>query len=215
MIKKDISDYWSLLANYHFTVVGWKCHKAKWCGHTVAEIRKKLKIPYVVVFNGSVIYFDKSDISKRVFDKTKHYYKNKKEIISRSVDCGNLLRKNQLKIQYSDEPIFGSAMGYYRLEPFPPNIPIKSRLKQLIQLLKFEPRMMQLMSCTDKWQGPKYKKYVIDILKGKCILMGEDGHRRSPTILHFYGVLHPRNIYVREVNKLRKHFGLQEFGIEN
>lgn len=191
MVKNDISFFWNALSGYNFTVVGGECRKGPWYGKEMKEIIAKIGIPYMVAFTGAFIYFDKAEITAKVFEKAYEYYKNHKDTVSVPVDCGRLGRKEQ----YSDEPFFGVAMGFYNLKPIP-------------DVFQFKPQIRQPILSSDKFSRFKYKIYKVDCLKGSCVLVGEDWHRRSPTILHFYGEPEPSYIYIREANRLRRHYGL-------
>ena len=139
LIKNDVSYFWKKLNNYHFTVVGWKCYnQAKFGGtnrKTVSELRAITGVPYVVVFTGSLIYFNKSETSKKVFEKAYEYYKEKKDILSRTVTLQGFSISERKISQYDEQPFFGIAMGFFNLEPFPPRLPDKSLKSLLLRIL--------------------------------------------------------------------------------
>ena len=210
LIKNDVSYFWKKLNNYHFTVVGWECYnQAKFGGRTVSEIRAITVVPYVVVFTGSLIYFNKSETSKKVFEKAYEYYKERKDILSRARAHGGLVESERNILQYDDQPFFGIAMGFFNLEPFPPRLPDKSLKSLLLRILKGYPRAKEFMLSTKHpRQAEQYNEYNINIAKKNCVLIDKNNRRKSPTILHFYGNLHPREMYVRESNELRRIFKL-------
>ena len=70
LMIKNPNPAWKLVAGRHFIVQGRTEHfEGKWAGRTEKEIMEKFEIPYVIRYNGGLVYFDKSVDSINVFKK--------------------------------------------------------------------------------------------------------------------------------------------------
>jgi len=184
MIKKDINTIWKKLKKYNFTVMGEKLKEGEKCFLDIKKMRDKFRIPYLVDFNAGVMYFDKSNISMKVFKKSREYYDNKKKIL------GSPFREGL----YADEPFISAAMAKYELEPFP------YAFRHIIKIRQW-------------WVCAHGKLKEIDIFKENFCLDVGAGHTEHPIIVSFPGLgdkpsLNFSNVYADCSNKLRSFFSM-------
>jgi hypothetical protein len=109
LMRPNMFAYWELLNGQYFNMTGDKCVTGHWYSRDVAEIVRKFKLPYMVMMNSGVFYFEKSIRAKRVFDRAIELFRLYKEELS-AIHRGR-------PGQFADEPIFGVVMGEQRLEP--------------------------------------------------------------------------------------------------
>jgi len=84
-----------------------------------AELCALMKVPYLSVFNAGVIYFDKSDAARAVFDRVKELHAGpQRDAISYSYKHAG---------EYADEPFFAVALAMLGIPPLEP--PLTSRLQ--------------------------------------------------------------------------------------
>ncbi|SFL03043.1 hypothetical protein [Methylorubrum salsuginis] len=108
LAKKDIDAIWDKLRGSPFSFVGKKTTSGFWRVN-IDNIISTLGIEFVAEGNCGVYYFEKSEMSQKVFISMRELFSNHKEIIT-TIHHGK---------GYSIEPIFGSACGIHNIEPFP------------------------------------------------------------------------------------------------
>jgi hypothetical protein len=84
-----------------------------------AELCRLFGVPFVTVFNAGVIYFERSDASKAVFERVREIYSGPhRDTVSYSYKHAG---------EYADEPFFGVALATLGIAPFEP--PLTQRLQ--------------------------------------------------------------------------------------
>ncbi len=155
LIKNDIDFFWNELKKYHFTVQGTKKIEGSWGPIEIKSYISKMHLPYLYITNSGIMYFDKSEISKKVFNKMNYYYAYERDKVS--------WQFKGVAGQYQDEPIISTAMAYYKIEAFPWKIDGNSLMSSSLES----------------------EDYKIDIFKGTCSFTKRKTIKVSPTICHF------------------------------
>jgi len=196
LMKKGINFIWKKLDEHHFTVYGHKVTEGtygrSWLrngGVDINHIIKKFNIPYVVSCNGGLIYFDKSETAAKAFRVFNELHK-----AAREGSLPDIELMDREPGQYAEEILLQITMGMLRLEPFP--IIVNSLFRNYQWF------------CAAQYA----LDYKMDVMKGICRYRFKGAsHYESPIIAHFCR-LRPHKvhteIYIREANKLRQHFGL-------
>ena len=141
-----------------------------------AELCALLNLPYITVFNAGVMYFERTDASKAVFDRVMEFYEgpHREAIGYRYKHPG----------EYADEPFFGTALASLGIEPFQP--PATHRLQVTT------PNMLEATFDIDLGH--------LSVVKPPP---GKKQHLWSGVLCHFCG-LAPIETYFSLANKLRK-----------
>ena len=177
MVLDDIGRHWRRCAGY-FSMTGDKKTAGRWYGLDIAEICAKFGAPYVVEMNSGVFAFDKSAAAARFFDHLHALFADHREALS-SIHQGRAG-------QYADEPLFGTAMGQFNLEPVdgPPGEGSWMVSTWRARNCLFDPA--RNISRIDKPRGYYWN----------CPILPKGWVRHSPTIAHFIG-LRPERPYRR------------------
>ncbi len=124
LFSPRIEFFWRKYRGQAFAVEGHKQSKGPAFGCSLGvkdagELCRLFDLPYITVFNAGVIYFEKTDASKAVFDKTRAIYNGPhREAVSYGY---------KHKGEYNDEPFFGVALASLGIPPFEP--PLTNRLQ--------------------------------------------------------------------------------------
>lgn len=176
LVKNDIGRYWQRLAGTPFTMTGTKRSAGRWNNLDFAGTCAFFGIPYVVQMNSGVFYFEKGRDSDRFFETLHALYRDHRDSLS-NIHQGRAG-------QYADEPLFGTAMGMFGIEPFSGFDDGGSWMITTWRARRCAFRPEANLSRIDKPTG-----YWFDLP-----LVAKGWVRHSPTIAHFIG-LKPRPLY--------------------
>ncbi|MTJ83675.1 MAG: hypothetical protein F8N37_22030 [Telmatospirillum sp.] len=109
LAKADIDRHWRAASKSYFGMTGDKCTSGVWNDMSIEKTCRDFNIPYVVRMNSGVFYFRKCPESKAFFDRLDVLYRNHRD------DLSNIHQGRAG--QYADEPLFGTAMGEFRIDP--------------------------------------------------------------------------------------------------
>ena len=124
LFSPRIEFFWRKYRGQAFAVEGHKQSKGPAFGCSLGvkdagELCQLFGLPAITVFNAGVIYFEKTDASKAVFEKTLAIYNGPhREAVSYGY---------KHKGEYNDEPFFGVALALLGIDPFEP--PLTNRLQ--------------------------------------------------------------------------------------
>jgi len=132
-------------------------------------------LPFITVFNAGVMYFERSDASKAVFDKVLEIYSGPhRDAVSYAYKHAG---------EYADEPFFGVALAALGIAPFEP--PVASRLQVTT------PNLIEYALDIDTGELRVLKKTA----SGKAVVW-------AGVVCHFCG-LSPMDAYFDLADKLR------------
>jgi hypothetical protein len=182
LVKNDINLIWNFLKDYSVTSIGKITRNGGFYGgKDLKKLQKLIKTDYMITgYNGGIIYFDRTPKSKKVWSTLTNLYNKKRQQI-----CPT--KKGSRHIA-NEDLLLACALSIHNMRPFP-------------IVFRHNGRMIQWMQCVTG----KYN--FVYVFRGISYLYHNIRHIESPTIAHFPGINH-RSIYLREVNKLRRHFGL-------
>lgn len=189
MIKDNIDIIWKKLKSYNIGLRGTIASSGKWSYFTeennvdIGTIVTLLNIKFLIKANSQVMYYDKSSRSEEFFKKALYLYEHFRDKVS--------LQFKKVKDEYTDEPIFGAAMGYFNIKPFP---------------FMFKRHFFDCVQWSSTIQDAE--DYSIDILRGICKVKFKGINRYDSPIIAHFGGLRPTEIYFSEVNKLRELYKL-------
>ena len=106
LIYKDLSPLFSYLQQQEVSAIGIKVHSGNWIHPNVEELLEKEGLPYLIMHNGGIYYFRKSDLASKVFARAKDYLVRYDEI-----------GFNKLRDKKAHEPLMTCSMSYFNLEP--------------------------------------------------------------------------------------------------
>jgi len=124
LFSPRIEFFWRKYRGHPFAIEGHKQSKgpAFGCSLGVKDagvLCELFQLPFITVFNAGVIYFERSDASKAVFDKVMEIYRGpQREAVSYGYKHAG---------EYNDEPFFGVALAALNIAPFEP--PLTQRLQ--------------------------------------------------------------------------------------
>jgi hypothetical protein len=175
MVLNDIDRHWRRCTGY-FSITGDKTTSGKWYDLDIAKVCANFGIPYVVEMNSGVFVFDKSAEAAKFFDHLDGLFANHRNSLSK-IHQGR-------EGQYADEPLFGTAMGQFSLEPVdaPPNEGAWMISTWQARNCFFDPA--NNIARIDKPTGHYWN----------CPILPRGWVRHSPTIAHFIG-LRPQRSY--------------------
>lgn len=110
LIIRNIDFLWQLFENSNVSVIGRKVLEGSLFGMSVQEARQKLKLDYLITFNGGVYYFKNTDKSKNIFDKAREL-----------VDMYDKLGIARHRGQINEEPLMSLAISFGNEEPVDDN----------------------------------------------------------------------------------------------
>ena len=186
LFSPRIEFFWRKYRGQAFAVEGRRQSKGPAFGCSLGvkdagELCRLFGLAYITVFNAGVIYFEKTEASKAVFDRTLEIYNGPhREAVSYGY---------KHKGEYNDEPFFGVALASLGIPPLEP--PLTGRLQVTT------PNMIEAALDIDTGD----LRVVKQPTGGKAQLW-------SGVLCHFCG-LAPMEIYFPLADKLRAAAGLQ------
>ncbi len=124
LFSPRIEFFWRKYRGHAFAVEGHKQNKGAVFACSLGEkdaaaLCALLELPFLTVFNAGVMYFERTDASKAVFDKVIALYRGPhRDAISYQYKHAG---------EYADEPFFGAALASLGIAPFEP--PLLQRLQ--------------------------------------------------------------------------------------
>lgn len=86
--------------------IGFTLTHGQWAGVEIQDVIKKIEVPYLIIHNGGVYFFRKSETATKVFDKAKELLK-----VYDGVGFYKLRGKT------AHEPLMSSGMAYFKMQP--------------------------------------------------------------------------------------------------
>jgi hypothetical protein len=109
LTKNNLDDIWSMLEGKAIAFSGLKTKDGFW-RVDIPTLVKVLEIEYVIRLNGGGFYFEKCSGSEDFFRYCRRIFVDHRDQVSVMHNKG---------FGYSVEPIFGGALGYFKVEPIP------------------------------------------------------------------------------------------------
>jgi hypothetical protein len=181
LVKGDIDRHWKRLQDSYFNMTGQKRTSGIWNTLDFGKICQAFSIPYVVQMNSGVFYFIRDPRTERLFARLQELYRDHCQLLSN-------IHKGRTE-QYADEPIFGTAMGEFGIEPLQgaPGEGSWMVTTWRARNCRFDP--LTQFSRIDK---PQRYWFNVSLLPREWVV-------HSPTIAHFIG-LKPARVYRALVN---------------
>ncbi|MFT6442131.1 MAG: hypothetical protein ACJASM_001673 [Salibacteraceae bacterium] len=107
LVLRPLDSYINKIKVSHVSVQGFKFTDRIWAGVHPKNIKDKTGADYMIMFNGGIYYFKKSNIASKVFQTAK-------ELLLRYDDLGYYKERNRL----ADEPIMSTAMSMHGMNAF-------------------------------------------------------------------------------------------------
>ena len=184
LIRHNVSEYWCSCASESFAITGQVLTDGVWKGNPVKGLLETYQVPYVVMMNSGVFYFDKSEQAAAFFAELNGFYRMHSETL---VALDGPWR-------HEDELFFGVVMGRVGLLP----------------KLHADRHGNTIMATT--WRAPicladpssgrsvliKPTGFLFDVS-----VLPRGFRRLSPTFMHFVG-LKPKRLYRRLSSRLRR-----------
>jgi len=93
-------------ASTDVSCIGFTLTRGQWAGVEIQDVIKKIDIPYLIIHNGGVYFFRKSETATKVFNKAKDLLKVYDEV-----------GFYKLRGKTAHEPLMSSGMSYYHMQP--------------------------------------------------------------------------------------------------
>ena len=188
VVKSDMDRHWDKMAAQPFNIAGAKMSSGEWRGLDIGVVCEALGVDYIVQMNGGVIFFNKSDEAKAVFDAGGRLFQERKDVLT-------VIRKNYNNT-YADEPVMAAAMGVNKIEPASYS-PEEGSI--MITTLHARNIAFDLSTETARIDKPAGFWIANRLLAKKWV-------RHSPTIAHFIK-LRPKKVYQALSDELRREAG--------
>jgi hypothetical protein len=183
MVKPNVSEYWKAFS-VGCNALGHVMNRGSWKGLKVENIAKHLGLPHIVYLNAGVMYFDKSDKSRDIFEYMQEIFKSPQGITT--------IHQKRAG-QYSMEPILGAALAKFEVSPMSilPNVGSLMVTTLHARRVHVDPGLG--VSYLEK---PDTPSHLASLIPGLCTWTCH-----SPILMHFIG-LKPENLY----RKISAHF---------